>query len=214
MPSSSRRASKCRSMVSDRRFDAIDGVRSLDVVAEEYLVAAVLRARVELEEFPGIRRRQHDEPDSQREHGHEAERRPAAMMDAPVERLRIAILQARDPALAVEGWWCGEARGGHRDQRLRNDQRGDHGNADGNRRMRQPDRDLVVGAEQDGEEHHHAGGGAGERGGANFPDTRRESQPEDCRDPAADAGTRSQSPRPRCPPACRWPASCPSSTSR
>ncbi len=32
----------------DRGFHALDGVRSLDVVAEEHLVAAVLRAGIEL----------------------------------------------------------------------------------------------------------------------------------------------------------------------
>ena len=45
----------------NRGFHAIDRMRALDVVAEEYLVAAVLRAGIELDEFSGIDRRQHDQ---------------------------------------------------------------------------------------------------------------------------------------------------------
>ena len=157
----------------DRRFHAIDRVRALDVVAEEYLAAAILRAGIELDELSRVEVRQDDEADGERQHREQPERRPAAVMNAPVERLRVAILQARDPALAVYRRRRGESRRHHGNQRLRNDERGDHRDADGNRGVGQPDGQLVARAEQDRQEHHDAGGRAGERGDAHLLDARQ-----------------------------------------
>jgi hypothetical protein len=146
---------------ADRRLHALDGVCSLDVVVEEYLAAGVLGARIDLEEFSGKRARKDQQANREKQDTDDAGSGPAAMLERPAQRAYVALLQTRDPARWIQGRRRVEARGGHRYQCLRDDQRSDHRHADRYRDVREENRQHVLRAEEYGDEHHDAGGGTG-----------------------------------------------------